>query len=77
MDVDVLIPAAILEWIQNLQWFFLEVSEERTRLLEVMHRAFKVIWSLAKRRQIDLLPAAYLLVVHWVGKAIRQRGIFP
>lgn len=66
-----------LEWVQDLQWFFLEVGEVQTRLHDVMQRAFEETWSLADKRQIDLRSAAYLLAVRRVAEAIRQRGIFP
>ncbi len=66
-----------LEWVQDLQWFFLEESEVQTRLNDVMQRAFKEVWSVAERRQIDLRSAAYLLAVERVASAIDQRGIFP
>jgi len=66
-----------LEWVQDLQWFFLEASEVQTRLHDVMQRAFEEIWLLAERRQIDLRSAAYLLAVQRVAEAINQRGIFP
>ena len=66
-----------LEWVQDLQWFFLEVGEVRTRLNDMMQRAFEEVWSLAERRQIDLRSAAYLLAVQRVAEAIKQRGIFP
>ena len=66
-----------LEWVQDLQWFFLEVGEVRTRLNDVMQRAFEEVWSLAEKRQIDLRSAAYLLAVQRVAQAINQRGIFP
>ena len=66
-----------LEWVQDLQWFFLEVGEVHKRLRDVMERAFEEVWSLAERRQIDLRSAAYLLAVQRVAEAINQRGIFP
>jgi glutamate dehydrogenase (NAD(P)+) len=66
-----------LEWVQDLQWFFLEASEVQTKLHDVMQRAFEEVWSLAESRQIDLRSAAYLLAVQRVAKAITQRGIFP
>jgi glutamate dehydrogenase (NAD(P)+) len=66
-----------LEWVQDLQWFFLEESEVQTRLNDVMQRAFIEVWSVAERRQIDLRSAAYLLAVERVASAIDQRGIFP
>ena len=66
-----------LEWVQDLQWFFLDVDEVHTRLQDVMHRAFTEVWSTAERREIDLRSAAYLLAVQRVANAISQRGIFP
>lgn len=66
-----------LEWVQDLQWFFLEVSEVQTQLHDVMLRAFEEVWSVAESRQIDLRSAAYLLAVQRVAEAIDQRGIFP
>jgi glutamate dehydrogenase (NAD(P)+) len=66
-----------LEWVQDLQWFFLEESEVQTRLNDVMQRAFIEVWSVAERRQLDLRSAAYLLAVERVASAIDQRGIFP
>lgn len=66
-----------LEWVQDLQWFFFDVSEIRARLQDVMQRAFEEVWLLADSRQIDLRSAAYLLAVRRVAEAINQRGIFP
>jgi len=66
-----------LEWVQDLQWFFLEASEVQTQLHDVMLRAFEEVWSVAESRQIDLRSAAYLLAVQRVAEAIDQRGIFP
>lgn len=66
-----------LEWVQDLQWFFLETNEVRARLQDVMQLAFEEVWSLAEYRQIDLRTAAYLLAVQRVAEAINQRGIFP
>lgn len=66
-----------LEWVQDLQWFFLEVNEVHTRLGDMMQRAFEEVWSLSERRQTDLRSAAYLLAVQRVAEAINQRGIFP
>ena len=66
-----------LEWVQDLQWLFWEVGEVRARLLTVMQRAFKEVWSLATESQMDMRSAAYLLAVQRVAEAIDRRGIFP
>jgi glutamate dehydrogenase (NAD(P)+) len=66
-----------LEWVQDLQWFFLEANEVQTQLHDVMQRAFEEVWSLTESRHIDLRSAAYALAVQRVARAIDQRGIFP
>ena len=66
-----------LEWVQDLQWFFMEETEVHSRLHDLMQRSFNEVWSVAEKRQIDLRSAAYMLAVKRVASAIDQRGIFP
>jgi glutamate dehydrogenase (NAD(P)+) len=71
------VMVSYLEWVQGLQWLFLDISEVHARLNTMMQRAFAEVWSVAERRQIDLRSAAFLLAVERVASAIEQRGIFP
>ena len=71
------VVVSYLEWVQDLQWFFMEECEVQTQLNKVMRRSFEEVWSLANDRNIDLRSAAYTLAVQRVAEAISQRGIFP
>lgn len=66
-----------LEWVQDLQWFFMDSGEVHTRLENVMQQAFSEVWAKSLSSKIDLRTAAYLLAVERVASAIDQRGIFP
>lgn len=71
------VVVSYLEWVQDLQWFFFDADEVRTRLQEVTERAFREVWSLSEKSQIDLRSAAFMLAVRRVAESIDQRGIFP
>ena len=71
------VVVSYLEWVQDLQWFFWEVGEVRSRLHTVMERAFVEVWSLAESEKIDLRSAAFMLAVKRVSEAIVERGVFP
>jgi glutamate dehydrogenase (NAD(P)+) len=66
-----------LEWVQDLQWYFWEIAEIRSRIHKVMANSFEEVWQVAQQQGIDLRSAAYLLAVQRVASAIDQRGIFP
>ena len=71
------VVVSYLEWVQDLQWFFMEEREVQLELTDVMRRSFQQVWSLASDRSVDLRAAAYILAVKRVAEAISQRGIFP
>lgn len=65
------------EWVQDLQSYFWDIQEVRTKLQAWMERAFEEVWEVAEEREVDLRSAAYLLAVDRVANAIQQRGFFP
>lgn len=65
------------EWVQDLQSFFWEVEEVRSKLHSWMTKVYHEIWSLSQQRQSDMRTAAYTLAVERVAYAIQQRGLFP
>lgn len=65
------------EWVQDLQSFFWEIDEVRSKLHAWMTRVYDEIWSLSEERQSDMRTAAYTLAVERVAYAIQQRGLFP
>lgn len=65
------------EWVQDLQSYFWDIQEVRTKLGTWMAKAFEEVWAVAAEREVDLRTAAYLLAVDRVAYAIQQRGFFP
>lgn len=64
------------EWVQDLQLFFWEIDEVRSKLHSKMCKAFDEVWLKSQERNIDMRSAAYLLSVERVAYAIEQRGLF-
>jgi len=65
------------EWVQDLQSFFWDIAEVRSKLHTWMTKMFDEVWSLSQTRQSDMRTAAYTLAVERVAYAIQQRGLFP
>ncbi len=65
------------EWVQDLQSYFWDIEEVRTKLGEWMRNAFQEVWAVAEQQDVDLRTAAYSLAVDRVAYAIQQRGFFP
>jgi glutamate dehydrogenase (NAD(P)+) len=65
-----------LEWVQDLQFYFWDISEVRAQLTRRMRQGFEDVWALAEGQGLDLRSAAYLLAIDRVADAIQQRGMF-
>jgi glutamate dehydrogenase (NAD(P)+) len=65
------------EWVQDLQSFFWEMGEVRSKLHSWMTKIYDEVWTLSQQRQSDMRTAAYTLAVERVAHAIQQRGLFP
>jgi len=65
------------EWVQDLQSFFWDIGEVRSKLHAWMTKMFDEVWSLSQTGQSDMRTAAYTLAVERVAYAIQQRGLFP
>ncbi len=65
------------EWVQDLQAYFWDVAEVRTRLGKLMCKAFDDVWTLAYERKTSMREAAFLLGTERVAEAIVVRGLFP
>jgi glutamate dehydrogenase (NAD(P)+) len=71
------VTVSYFEWVQGREEFFWSEDEVNQRLARIMTTAFKEVWELAQREQVDLRTAAYMLAVGRVAEAIRIRGIYP
>ena len=71
------VTVSYFEWVQDLNrdhWSEKVVNE---KLKEIMVRAFGETLAIARRDQIDMRTAAYLLAVQRVADATAMRGLYP
>jgi glutamate dehydrogenase (NAD(P)+) len=63
------------EWVQNLQRFSWKKKQANTELHATITEAYRKVRKLAKRRNLNLRTAAFVLAIGRVGKATVLRGI--
>jgi glutamate dehydrogenase (NAD(P)+) len=71
------VTVSYFEWVQDLNrdhWSERVVNE---KLKEIMVKAFQEVLAIARREQIDMRTAAYLLAVQRVADATAMRGLYP
>jgi glutamate dehydrogenase (NAD(P)+) len=71
------VTVSYFEWVQDLNrdhWSEKVVNE---KLKEIMVKAFSEVLAIARRDQIDMRTAAYLLAVQRVADATAMRGLYP
>ncbi len=71
------VTVSYFEWVQDLNrdhWSERVVNE---KLKEIMVKAFQETLAIARRDQIDMRTAAYLLAVQRVADATALRGLYP
>ena len=71
------VTVSYFEWVQDLNrdhWSETVVNE---KLKEIMVKAFQETLAIARRDQIDMRTAAYLLAVQRVADATAMRGLYP
>jgi glutamate dehydrogenase (NAD(P)+) len=65
------------EWVQDLQSFFWSENEVNERMEQMMLNAYRQVHAVAKRDDIDMRTAAYVIGVQRVADAVMTRGIYP
>ncbi len=71
------VTVSYFEWVQDLNrdhWSERVVNE---KLKEIMVKAFQETLSIARREQVNMRTAAYLLAVQRVADATALRGLYP
>ncbi|PYS94906.1 MAG: glutamate dehydrogenase [Acidobacteria bacterium] len=71
------VTVSYFEWVQSLQSFFWEEAQVNQHLEKVMTRAFREVLAIAKKFDVHMRTAAYILAVGRVAEATRIRGIYP
>jgi glutamate dehydrogenase (NAD(P)+) len=64
------------EWVQNLQNFSWKEKQANQELHVKITETYRKVRKLAKRRNLDLRTAAFVLAISGVGKATVLRGIY-
>jgi glutamate dehydrogenase (NAD(P)+) len=71
------VVTSYFEWVQDLQSFFWNLEDVRSKLTEIMKRAFAEVWDMAQEKNTDLRSASFMLAVKKIADTIEQRGLFP
>jgi glutamate dehydrogenase (NAD(P)+) len=71
------VTVSYFEWVQDLNRDHWSESVVNDKLKEIMVRAFSETLAIARRDQVDMRTAAYLLAVQRVADATAMRGLYP
>jgi glutamate dehydrogenase (NAD(P)+) len=71
------VTVSYFEWVQDLQNYFWTETQINRRLKQVLIKAFREVYALAQRTQVDMRLAALMLGVGRIADGIRVRGLFP
>lgn len=70
------VVVSYFEWVQNLQNFSWKEKQANAELHSTITQAYRKVRKLARRRDLDLRTAAFVLAIGRVGKATVLRGIY-
>jgi glutamate dehydrogenase/leucine dehydrogenase len=71
------VTVSYFEWVQSLQSFFWEEAQVNQHLEKIMTRSFHEVLAIARKYNVHMRTAAYILAVGRVAEATRIRGIYP
>lgn len=68
------VTVSYLEWVQNIQGYYWSAEEVDQKLRSVMTRAFKNVWNMTNKYNVDMRTGAYIYAINRVAAAMRLRG---
>jgi glutamate dehydrogenase (NAD(P)+) len=71
------VAVSYFEWVQDLQRFFWDREEIRSRLRDLMGDALNRVWTLAEAESLSFRSAALVTSIREVAEALEARGIYP
>ena len=71
------VTVSYFEWVQDLNRDHWSETEVNDKLKGIMVKAFQETLAIARREQIYMRTAAYLLAVKRVAEATQMRGLYP
>ncbi|PZR64968.1 MAG: glutamate dehydrogenase [Chloroflexi bacterium] len=71
------VTVSYFEWVQDMQSFFWTEERINESLKGIMDRAFGSVHEMAKRHDVSMRTAAYMVAVARVAEATTLRGLYP
>jgi glutamate dehydrogenase (NADP+) len=71
------VTVSYFEWVQNRQGFYWDLEEIHARLLKMMEREGRAVWTIAKERGVTVRTAAYIHALSRLSTAIEAHGTQP
>jgi glutamate dehydrogenase (NAD(P)+) len=71
------VAVSYFEWVQDLQRFFWDREEIRSRLRDLMTDALSRVWTLAESEGLSFRSAALVTSIREVADALEARGVYP
>lgn len=71
------VVVSYFEWVQNIQSVSWSEEEVNGKLYDIISRAFKGVWDIAREKKVSLRTGAYLIAIKRVVDAKKLRGIWP
>jgi glutamate dehydrogenase (NAD(P)+) len=71
------VAVSYFEWVQDIQRFFWDREEIRSRLRDLMGDALNRVWTLAEAESLSFRSAALVTSIREVAEALEARGIYP
>jgi glutamate dehydrogenase (NADP+) len=68
------VTVSYFEWVQNRQGFYWDVDEVHRRLLQVVEREGRAIWTIAQDKKVTVRSAAYIHALSRLAQAIEAHG---
>jgi glutamate dehydrogenase (NAD(P)+) len=69
------VTVSYFEWTQNLQQFYWEEKDIQNKLENVMNKAYAEVSEMAKKRNVKMRQAAFMVAIQRVYDAVLLRGI--
>ncbi len=71
------VTVSYFEWVQNRQGYYWDLEEIHARLLKIVEREGRAVWSIAKDRNVSARSAAYIHALGRLATAIEAHGTQP
>jgi len=71
------VTVSYFEWVQDLQSFFWDLDDVRSKLAKMMKAAFADVAKTKEKYGTDFRTAAYIVAIDRVAKVVKLRGIYP